>query len=75
MTIKQLRQRVGTQEEVANILGFSDKTAISKWESGKTMPKTKDLPRIAEVFGVSLLDLLEALAASRQVEEESKKCE
>ncbi len=35
--------------------------------SGKTMPKTKDLPRIAEVFGVSLLDLLEALAASRQV--------
>lgn len=74
MKFQELRLKIGTQEELAARLCV-DKSTISTWENGKRSPKTKDLPRIAEVLGVSVLDLLEALAASRQVEEESKKCE
>lgn len=66
MKFRELRLKIGTQEELAGLLKV-DKTTICTWESGKRSPKTKDLPRIAEVLGVSVLDLLEALAASRQV--------
>lgn len=57
--IKKCRERIGlTQEELAWRAGFSDKSSISKIESGKRDVTRKKLVQIAEVLGVSPLYLL-----------------
>ena len=56
-TIKKLRTDMGiTQEEVAEYLGIPFQ-AVSKWETGTTMPDIALLPKIAEFFGVRIDDL------------------
>ena len=56
-TIKKLRtDRKITQEEVAEYLGISFQ-AVSKWETGTTMPDITLLPEIAVLFGVRIDDL------------------
>ena len=56
--IKELRNRHGmTQTELAEKLGVSAKT-ISKWETGKGYPDITLLEPIAEVFSVSVTELL-----------------
>lgn len=55
--IKKLRMdRKITQEEVAEYLGISFQ-AVSKWETGTTMPDITLLPKIADFFGVRIDDL------------------
>ncbi|MDR0862310.1 MAG: helix-turn-helix domain-containing protein [Oscillospiraceae bacterium] len=52
-TIKRLRrERDWTQEQLAELIGVSDK-AISKWESGAGMPDISQVMPLASVFGVS----------------------
>ena len=46
-----------TQLELAEKLNYSDK-AISKWERGESLPDVYMLQIIAEMFGVSLSDLV-----------------
>ena len=56
-TIKKLRtDRNMTQEEVAEYLEISFQ-AVSKWETGTTMPDITLLPKIADFFGVRIDDL------------------
>ena len=53
-----LRRRKGiTQEKLANQLGVS-RQAISKWESGETIPEVSTLLQLAELFSCKLDDLL-----------------
>lgn len=55
--IKKLRtDSKVTQEEVADYLGISYQ-AVSKWETGTTMPDITLLPKIAAFFGVRIDDL------------------
>lgn len=55
--IKKLRvDRKITQEEVAQYLDISFQ-AVSKWETGTTMPDITLLPKIADFFGVRIDDL------------------
>jgi len=55
--IKKLRMDSKiTQEEVARHLGVSFQ-AVSKWETGTTMPDISLLPEIAAFFGVRIDDL------------------
>ena len=55
--IKKLRMDSKiTQEEVAQYLGISFQ-AVSKWETGTTMPDISLLPEIAAFFGVRIDDL------------------
>ena len=61
MTLKTLREKLGTQEEFAKLLNIDDKSVVSKWEQGKSAPKTKDLKSIAGVLGVSVDELLTAI--------------
>ena len=57
-TIKTLREKNGmTQLELAGRLGVSDKT-VSKWETGKGYPDITLLEPIAEVFRVSVTELI-----------------
>lgn len=56
--IKELREKLNlTQAELANKLNVSDKT-ISKWETGKGYPDISLLEPLANVFGVSITELL-----------------
>ena len=56
--IKELREsKKLTQSELADQLNVSDKT-ISKWENGKGYPDITLLGPIANVFGISLTELI-----------------
>ena len=56
--IKRLREKHHmTQAELADKLCVSDKT-ISKWETGKGYPDISLLEQIANVFGISITELI-----------------
>lgn len=56
--IARLRLAAGmTQQELAEKLNYTDK-AISKWERGESVPDISVLARVAEVFGVTVDDLI-----------------
>ena len=55
--IKQLRFKAGlTQEQLAEKLNLGPQS-VSKWENAVAMPDISLLPRLAEIFGVSIDDL------------------
>ena len=57
--IKNLRRKSNmTQEQLAEKLGISAQS-VSKWENAVAMPDIMMLPRISEVFGVSIDDLFD----------------
>ena len=57
--IAMQRKRVGlTQAGLAEKLNYSDK-AISKWERGESMPDVLTLMQLAQLFEISVGDLLE----------------
>ena len=51
------KQRGLTQEQLANALGVTNQS-VSKWESGQCCPDIQLLPNIAELFDVSVDELL-----------------
>ena len=54
-----MRNKCGmTQRQVASYVGVTDK-AVSKWESGTSKPTTNALRRLAELYGVSIDDMLD----------------
>ncbi len=46
-----------TQQDVAERLGVS-KVVISKWECGKAYPSLEYLPKLSELYGVSINEIL-----------------
>lgn len=56
--IASYRKQMGlTQLSLADKLNYSDK-AVSKWERGESVPDVLTLVQLAELFGVSVNDLL-----------------
>ena len=67
--IAELRKEKGmTQAELAEAMGVTDK-AVSKWERDLSYPDTASLPRLAEIFGVSVDELMRG--ASGKAEEKT----
>ena len=63
--IRQLRFRAGlTQEQLADKLGIGAQ-AVSKWENAAAMPDITLLPRLAEIFGVTIDDLFDLTVEQR----------
>ena len=57
-TIKQLREKQNmTQTELAEKLGVSSKT-VSKWETAKGLPDISLLQPLAQVLGISVIELM-----------------
>jgi transcriptional regulator with XRE-family HTH domain len=57
--IKRLRHRIGlSQTELANKLGVTAQ-AVSKWETKTNSPDIALIPKIAELFDVSIDELFE----------------
>ena len=52
------REKNLTQSRLAEELGVSNK-AVSKWENGQALPATKIMPRLCEILGVTLEELLD----------------
>ncbi|MBE6994132.1 MAG: helix-turn-helix domain-containing protein [Ruminococcaceae bacterium] len=62
--LQQLRKLRGlTQEDLAERVGVS-RQAVAKWESGETSPDLEKSRLLAQVFGVSLDDLVDYEPAS-----------
>lgn len=58
--ISTLRKELGmTQAELAEKMNVTDK-AVSKWERNLSCPEVNSLPRLAEIFGISLDELMAA---------------
>ena len=57
--IAALRKEKGmTQSDLANKMGVTDK-AVSKWERDLSCPDVSTLPRLAEVFEISVDELMQ----------------
>jgi len=63
-----------TQAKLAEKLFISEKT-VSKWENGRGIPDTDVLPKLCEVFGISINELLsgERLDANNYVDKAENK--
>src|SRR5699024_11318584 len=57
--IQNLRFKKGlTLEEFGKLIGDVDKSNVSKWEKGSSLPNKKRLKKISEVGGISINQLL-----------------
>ena len=58
--ISALRREKGlTQKEIADMLRITDK-AVSKWERDLACPDTQTIPKLAQILGISVEELLNA---------------
>ena len=63
--IARLRKEKGmTQLELADRMGVTDK-AVSKWERDVSCPDIASMPRLAEVLGATVDELMQGRAAAR----------
>lgn len=68
-TIAALRKEQGmTQLELAEQMGVTDK-AVSKWERDLSCPDIQSFPKLAEIFGVSVDELLQVKTAAKGPEQ------
>lgn len=57
MRIKEMREAAGMQQtQVAEHMGVFQ-SAVSNWETELSLPKARQLPRLAQVLGCSISDL------------------
>ena len=70
--ISALRKEKGmTQLDLARQMGVTDK-AVSKWERDLSFPDVASLPKLAEVLGTSVDELLEVKTAAQEEPAKSK---
>ena len=70
--LKTLRKEKNlTQEQAAEQLGVSNRT-VSRWETGTNMPDISLLLEIAELYGVSIPELIDGERKSEKMNEEAK---
>lgn len=67
--IAALRKEKGmTQLELAEEMGVTDK-AVSKWERDLSFPDVSSFPRLAEIFDVSVDELMQVKTVAKENEE------
>ena len=65
MMISSLRKEKGmTQSELAEKMGVTDK-AVSKWERDISCPDVNTIPKLAELFGIGVDELMQVNAKSQ----------
>ena len=65
MMISSLRKERGmTQLDLAEKMGVTDK-AVSKWERALSCPDVNTIPKLAEVFSISVDELMQVKAESQ----------
>ena len=72
-TIAELRKDRGmTQKELAEQMNVTDK-AVSKWERDLSCPDIHSIPKLAEVLGVSVEELMHVTKAEKAPNEDIAK--
>lgn len=62
MGLKKIRETANvTQAQLAKSLGLKQ-SSVAMWETGKSVPKTTDLPKIAKILNVTVLDVVNCFA-------------
>ena len=63
--IEEMRKEKGmTQLELAEKMGVTDK-AVSKWERDLSFPDVNSIPKLAEIFDVTVDELMQGKAAAK----------
>ncbi|MBR0025925.1 MAG: helix-turn-helix transcriptional regulator [Clostridia bacterium] len=63
--IAEIRKEKGmTQKDLADQLNITDK-AVSKWERNLAYPDTGTIPKLAEILGISVEELMSGKAAAQ----------
>jgi transcriptional regulator with XRE-family HTH domain len=57
MLERKRREKGLTQAELAALLGVGQ-TAVSKWEIGKSLPQADKLPKLAQILGCTVDEIL-----------------
>lgn len=70
MIVSLRKENEMTQLELAEKMGVTDK-AVSKWERDLSCPDVNSLPRLAEVFGISVDELMQIKAESQSGEKKN----
>lgn len=66
MMISSLRKEKGmTQLELAEKMGVTDK-AVSKWERDLSFPDINSIPKLAEIFEISVDDLMQVKTETKE---------
>lgn len=66
MMISSLRKEKGmTQLELAEKMGVTDK-AVSKWERDLSLPDINSIPKLAEIFDISVDELMQVKTEMRE---------
>lgn len=66
MMITSLRKENGmTQLELAEKMGVTDK-AVSKWERDLSCPDVNTIPKLAELFGISVDELMQIKSETQE---------
>lgn len=75
MMISSLRKEKGmTQLELAEKMGVTDK-AVSKWERDLSFPDINSIPKLAEVFEISVDELMQVQTTSKEKKNKKKASE
>ena len=70
--IVSLRKEKGmTQLELAEKMGVTDK-AVSKWERDLSFPDVSSIPKLAEIFEVSVDDLMQVKTKTKETPPDNK---
>ena len=70
--IATMRKEKGmTQLELAEKMGVTDK-AVSKWERDLSFPDVNSIPKLAEIFNVTVDEIMHIKADTKENAEESK---
>ena len=64
--VAALRKEKGmTQLELAEKMGVTDK-AVSKWERDLSFPDVSSIPKLAEILGITVDELMQVKAESKE---------
>lgn len=75
MKIASLRKEHGmTQADLACQMGVTDK-AVSKWERDLSCPDVNTLPKLSEIFQISVDELMQGKEINRDTSEKNKVAE
>ena len=73
MMISTLRKEKGmTQLELAEKMGVTDK-AVSKWERDLSFPDINSIPKLAEIFEVTVDELMQVKTETKENMEKKKR--
>lgn len=66
MKFEEIRKKIGTQKELAELLNI-DRTTVCKWEKGISYPRRNVLRKLKELTGLEIGEIYQAIDNSKQI--------